>query len=720
MKLSNLIQKLSEEYDASYNDYQDEVKMLSKSSSSSRFMVSSELNKYMFKNNEKQKQLEDLKNEIRTISGVSSRISIEKRINLENDLKKTMKKVEDQENEQNSIKVLLSREKEAILNIREQLIRLTDDHRKITKSYSEAQFAREKAEYNFVLVNNEIVKAKKDEWVSNKRFKKSLKVHNKVKIGYENERKEIIANICKKISENEESRNKNAKDWQEMVKKINFVDEFQKSMELDRKRLDDYRQQIKRINMIMQKFEMETLDPPEIYSKESIRLLEKSIKLIINSYRHLKYKEESLSIQFPNLNKECSIKRQELENYSQKLQKLKTENEFLLLPKQSAPKSTFNLTKEKIENLVKASSSKERSQKIEEIAIKSFFEILAVLDKIMKKFEEFSNQSIEESGTVPKSDSTQVDTVKELISFHKYIKAQSAAFEGVKGEIFGDVEMKNSVQDRRSIRRDGWDIKNMVIQWTKNFKPVAQIKHRLGLKNDGEFEEFYNYSKKQNMLRIFINFEDLAKFYKTFSDKRDLFLNIDSLFNTSHLRCRAFYARLINMLTEIMQNSNQITALMRKGKFKFFCSSPLNSLDTHSKLSKRASIKYPTQREKIKARQEEEYDDIQIESFEPVKSKENNIEKKIIQKHSHELESPQQVLKEVLKIEQQIKSLKFKERLAGIKDNSKKLQGQVNLNQPWAASTPRAKSSHERLMGPPSLRMLDVLTPKTSKIHIRV
>jgi hypothetical protein len=706
-KLSQRIQQVSEEWELSYQDHLFEETTLSNTQNSSRFLAVSELNKYLFKNSEKKKQIEDLRSEINIFKGLASRISIEKKLDLESELENTLKKVELQENEQNSIKILLGREKEAILNIREQLIRLTDDHRKITKSYSEAHFSREKADYNLILINNEIVKAKKDEWLNNQRFKQSIHQKKKQKESFENEKKNIIENICKKMIENEENQSKLQKDKQEMEKTITSIENFQNNRKNDRKHLDDYCEQITKINEIIEKFDMETSEPPRFFNKETAKFLEKSVSLIISAYQHLKYKGESLSMQFSNLTKESSTKSQELEKYLKKFQVLKSENENLLF-KPTQSKSTFNLTKEKIENLSLSTSQKEACRKIEEVVLKCFFELLTILEKSYKKFEEIPIHSLEDPLKDLKVDSIQSETLKELLNFHKFIKNQGALLETFKCEIFGEAEKK--VEDRKSIRRDAWDIRTMISRWSKTYIPITQIKNKLGLLKDHDFDGFYLYCKRQHMLRLFIGFEDLCKFFKTFPNKRDLFLNIDSLYSSSHSRCRGFFARLTSMLTDFVNNSIQITALLKKGQFKFFTSHS-NPAENHLKdlkIAKRISMKYPTQRGAQKVRVDDPDSDGEVKYLQPAKIKERN-EKKTFHGNA-ELESPQKVLKEVLRIERQIKGLKSKERIAGIRDCVGKFEGQVNLNQPWAVRTPRAKSSQDRFISTSSLRM--VFSPK--------
>ena len=690
-RLTYRMQLISSEYEQSYQDHLVESSQISKSSSASRILFNSELNKLLFKNSEKLKQLEDLKKELKTISSASSKIQYNQKFSLESSLFNTLTCVESSEKEQNSIKVMLSREKEAILNIKEKVQQLGEDHRKLTKSYNESKFAKEKACYNLILVNNEIVKAKKEEVMNNKLFENSVKDQKKVKAGYEKEKLRIIEEMSKKFVNIEMNEEKSVRNKEEFQKTLKFIEEFQKSRQQDLCHLNDYRHQISTINKIISKYSMPTINPPKSSGPGTSAKIKKSIECIIKAYDYLQYNSESLELQFSILTSENSLKSKELAHYSTKLKKLKNENDLIFQYKQNSPCNTFNLTKQKLENSQFLTAKFESGQKTEENVLKFFFELLLTLEKSLKKLEYCSKN--------------------EEKPFSKYITTQISLLDSLKAELYSQ-PIQAKAEDRKSIR--GLELKSSS-QSLSAYKPVALAKHNLGLLTDEKFESFYSFYKKQQMLQFFVSIEELGKYFKAFKDPKDLYLNIDSLLLTAHSRYRKFYARLMTMLNELINKTKLEVKLTRQSGVMFLSQESLRVKES-GKSSKRTSFRYP-QFKGFRGKHENfEDSDTQIEMFETVKNKEKNGGVEVNESNLKELKSPQAVLKEVLKIEKKIKDLRFRERIAGRRDGLGKCESKINLNQPWAARTMRP-FSHEKYIKESRFQLY---TPRSKKLEIKV
>lgn len=686
-RLSSRMLQLSSEYDQSYKDFQIEASQLSKSSSASRILFNSEFNKLLFTNSEKQKQLEDLRKELKTISSASSKIQYDEKFSLENKLLSTLEIAESAEKEQNTIKFMLSREKQAILNIKEKVQILGEDHRKLTKSYIESLFAKEKACYNLILVNNEIAKTKKEEIRNNKLFEDSVKQQKKVKAGYEKEKQKIIEEVSKKCINFEINEEKNLRNKEELQKSINFIEEFQKNRKQDLCHLNEYRVQISAINKIIVKYDMPAVKPPKSSGPKTGVKLKNSVDCIIKAYNYLKYNGESLSLQFSILTSENSLKSKELAHYSAKLKNLKQENDPVFSYKPNSPSSTFNLTRHKLENTQLLTAKSESRQKTEETVLKYFFELLFILEKSLKKLEDNS-----------KSEEKQ---------FSKYVNTQTSVFESLKAELYSN-PIQQKVEERKSFRGIEIKAQNLTV-----YKPVALTKHYLGLLTDDEFDSFYKFYKKQQMLQFFVSIEELGKYFKTFKDPRSLYLNIDSLLLTAHSRYKKFFARLITMLSELLNKTKVEVKVNRQSGFMFFSQDSVKAKE-NPKNFKRPSVKHTQIKERFKGKYENDEDSgMHGKMFEVDKKKVKSSEK---QPGVKELISPQAVLKEVLKIEKHIKELRFKERIASRREGFGKTESKVNLNQPWAARTMRVFSQEKY----EKLNKFQAFTPKNMKFNIKL
>ena len=688
----------------------------------SQIALKNELNKIITENKKKKTDFNNLKFEIELLIGQPfddskaipleninySNISQEK---LENDFEKIKYDIELAENEQNCIKNMLRKEKDTILVFRERFLELNEAHRKITKSYAQAVHSNKKAWNNLTLITNQIASLKKDKIRRKSEYQASCKSKKNFKIEKEKDISKLIESISYNCLLNTEKQEESLKLKSILKEKLFKYDNNQKENQDRLKYLRSVDKQIQIINEVLNR---SGIDKLIILNKEGVELL-------IESFNHLKYQESSLSSRFQSLTSESLERTKEFEKYSNKLDILINENSVFMNFNSSNLTQTFNQLKEKLENSSKIDAKSDEIIKEEENVLKTYLEILNIPTsavKFMQKIKENVNALDPIFLSEIKGMNIQLDGLKRGFFYKK--------------EIIGD---KASQHSRKAMQKlteynditSEYYIQEISPYYSLTYSEVLLEYFRI-FNTYKNAEKIWKFIKKQPILYSFITLPILSNYFDKNKTIEEATNNLHQLIAIGHMEYQAQFIKVVTLTLEIIQKIKEYSnAEVLKFKSDYPHYDPQNPkyFDPLMRLPRRKSIKIPTL---IKDKTEnrfnatEEIRELQqmYKTYEVVTKArraspnfEQNKGKNIVKSAKLlSLESPKDVLKEVLSIESHIKRIKSKERKAEFLGGNKDMDCFKLLRQPW---TPRLNRPKTQEKGIGRKIAIELLTPRSMK-----
>lgn len=712
-RLPTKVSEITSELQESLKTHLDEMQILNQDTKQYQIVLKAELNKLRSENIQKLKIFHNIKQEIESFEANSYRSNqnssdrihsidpVQEKLDME--FLSVQNDLEIAENEQDCIKGMLRKEKDSIIILKERLQELNEAHRKITKSYSLVTYSDKKARNNLILVKNQIanlrkdMKRRKNEYQSSYALRQNFKLNN-IK---------AINNLIEKMSynslQNLDKKEKNQVIIKDIKEKIEIFDKNFNIKQNYLKNLEMYQYHIKIIKKVIKRSGL-----------GGIKDLDKGGTIsIIESYNHLKYQESSLSSKFQTLATECLEKKNDYEKTLKELLKLKEENSKIILNENSAPQ-TLNQLKEFIEDDTTVASKFEKTLQLEEVLLKLYLGLLNVAVNSMKFM-----TKIKESVNVMEND------------LKADIKNASSELDSLKQGFFSKRDLKNSQSTRRQLQKsiDYSDFnpeyynKQIVPYFSLTFSEISSACN-IVFNSLEQTEKFAGFIKNHLIICSFVTPGILTEYLKNSKAYENAYQNIDELNEKGHSEYKNQYFKLCTLTSDIIikikrQQENSVSQI--KSFFNDYTPDSASFFDKIMKNPKRRSFKVPTI---IKDRVKPSQPDLHENKEQPYKTfevtvKGNKKENKFEQLSDGinafksnrliSLESPKDVLKEVLRIEKEIKKIKSDERKAEIKDLTRDTQSLKMLKQPWSPKSPRPYTQNRGLR---ARLLIGSVTPK--------
>ena len=704
-RLQEKISKVTIELEGSYKTYLSDAQTINKDVSPNQVLLKTELNRLISANSDKQQKAQRLKDEIDILtkeklgdtegfSVTAKEISDSVQEKLEKELVKALSENEFVESEHNSIKRMLRKSKESILVLRERLQELNDAHRKLTKSHDQADYASKKAWNNLALVQNQIRQLRKE----NKERKLEYRTSYGLKKSYQQEKLKGINSLICQISR--DSLNQSERQLKGLLLKDELkqtLERYDKGQIIIQKDLDYIAIVEQKLQIIKKVLERAGLDKLKCLDSEGEAL-------IISSFNQLKYQESSLSSNFQLLTADSQEKKKEYKKYHNKLMKIIEANKEFL-DSTYGFSQTFNQLKEKLENNPKVISISEAALRSEESILTIYLDNLNILTLSMKFLTRTSEQC-----------------EKMDISLFQYLRSANLQIDSLKkGFMFKQgIQRLKKAQHNRKPAQKLTDINELIPEYSnQEALSYFSLSHRVIQKcvkkkfgSSPVCEKFAKFIKKQPMLYCFISPLLLLNFLNSCTSIEDAYINIEKLLQTGHSEYLMQYQKLISITLEIMKKVRDETErenlLIQKFYERYSADDP-SFLEKVDSIPRRKSLRMPTViKDKVKVKiimNEENRDQLPAKQYEPsVKTNKKSHEFDENKKKGNyksmpllSLESPNAVLKEVLRIEDQIKKIKRKEFMAEIREASKDLDGVKLMKKPWSLRSTRPKTQEKSL-----------------------
>ena len=562
------------------------------------------------------------------------------------------------------------------------------------------------------LVKNQIVSLKKSMKQKKKEYLSSFSSKQLLKQEKKNEINEMIKSMSTNLLLTTEKKQGYQEFIQTVKSKIDVFDETQTTKQDYLKILAISNEQILKIKKVIKRSGL----------KELKTLNKEGVDLIIESFHQLMYQESSLESKFSMLTAECQEKKKEYERFEKKINKLREENQMVYF-NPTLNSTTFNQLKGSIDEQQMVYNKSEEAGKIEEQILTVYLEVLNIATSAMK----FMGRVTEYAEEMD-------------FDLKNYLKETGASLDHLKRGFFSKreiVQLKSFQMSRKKLQKsiDFSDINPEY--FNKEILPYFSLTHSeityafsKFFDSASDSEKFANFIKKSPIIYSFITPSILSSYLSENSSIEGVFHNVVKLLRIGHKELQAQYLKLVNLAQDIVlqvKEQREKEILEFQNNYPEYDPENPEYFNKRLKVPKRRTFRVPTvikDRVKMSVKTEEETKDLKFKNFDlSIKANDHNFGQTMENSgfktaRIEALETPQAVLKEIQSIEEKIKSIRYKERLAEMKTLNSQPLTTKNNKQPWTHRLIRPKTQEKGLRNKLSIQFLSpsIKTRKNQRI----
>lgn len=302
-------------------------------------------------------------------------------------IEKIEAKQAEEEAEAESLKNMQQGLKQSALIWKERLTQALEMHKSVLVNHDKLAIAKNLAVNNFLTTQKEVKSFRSK--IQRDKFTYRTEYNRHKNIKEEEERK--IENLISKISmSNLDVKRKN----QVKDSMLSVLEERITQLEEDKhfrsdlfRQVEDYRQKLTRMREMIAGIDIE-LDISEPIKSVTTHTL-------INTFKQLKYQEDSLSIRFQELTVEYSIKQKQCEDIKTELSLLKDDNMFL--SDRRYAHETYNHIRSSLDTEKELQNRQELASSSEKVCIKLYLQLLNILTVLCNSVSTIHENSIDNS-----------------------------------------------------------------------------------------------------------------------------------------------------------------------------------------------------------------------------------------------------------------------------------------------------------------------------------